>query len=124
MDLADLGAIADRERAARKPYRIRCCGAASCLSSGSKTVLDGLERAVADAGLGDRVQVCEVGCLRLCCEGPLVQVDPDGTFYQRVAPAETASIVGSLEGVITASAFRGDPGQPFFANQQAIVLEN
>ena len=32
----------------------------------------------------DRVQVCEVGCMRLCCEGPLVQVDPDGPLYQRV----------------------------------------
>ena len=36
------------------------------------------KQAVAEAGLGDRVQVAGVGCLRLCGEGPLVQVDPDG----------------------------------------------
>jgi len=124
MDLADLGAIADRERASRKDFRIRCCGAASCLWSGSKTVLDGLEAAVAAAGLVHRVQVCEVGCMRLCCEGPLVQVDPYGTFYQRVVPAETASIVAALDGVTTADAHQGDPSQSFFARQQAIVLEN
>ena len=115
----------DRERAARKPFRIRCCGAASCLSSGSKTVLDGLEAAVADAGLGDRVQVSEVGCMRLCCEGPLVQVDPDGPFYQRVAPARRPPrSSAALDGVTTADAHRGDAGQPFFARQLAIVLEN
>jgi len=124
MDLDDLGAIADRERASRKAFRVRCCGAAGCLSSGSKTVQDGLEAAVAAAGLEDRVQVCEVGCMRLCCEGPLVQVDPHGTLYQRVAPAETASIVAALDGVTTAGAHQGDPSQSFFARQQAIVLEN
>ncbi len=112
MDLADLQAIAETERSARKPVRIRCCTAAGCLSSGSMKVKEGLEAAVAQAGLGDQVQVCAVGCLRLCCEGPLVQVDPDGPLYERVTPDDAASIVAALDGGPEATARRGDPHQP------------
>jgi bidirectional [NiFe] hydrogenase diaphorase subunit len=69
------------------------------------------------------VQVCAVGCLRLCCEGPLVQVDPEGALYQKVTAENAASIVGSLTGG-HATAHRGDPKSPFFANQSSVVLEN
>ena len=35
-------------------------------------------------------QVVGVGCMRLCCEGPLVQVDPDGALYEKVTPDDAA----------------------------------
>ena len=57
MDLDDLHAIAEKERSSRKPVRIRCCAAASCLSSGSMKIMEGLNAAIEQAGLGDRVQV-------------------------------------------------------------------
>jgi bidirectional [NiFe] hydrogenase diaphorase subunit len=123
MDLADLRAIAEAERAARKPVRIRCCTSAGCLSSGSMKVKEGLEAAIAAASLGEQVGVCEVGCMRLCSEGPLVGVDPDETLYERVTPGDAPSIVGALGGA-EATARRGDLRRPFFARQMAIVLEN
>jgi bidirectional [NiFe] hydrogenase diaphorase subunit len=104
--------------------RIRCCTAAACLWSGSIKIKEGLDAAVAQAGLGHRVQVSEVGCMRLCSEGPLVQVDPEGSLYQRVKPEEVASIVGALDDGPEATAQRGDHEDPFFARQMAIVLEN
>jgi bidirectional [NiFe] hydrogenase diaphorase subunit len=124
MDLDDLHAIAVKERAAQKPVRIRCCAAAGCLSSGSAKVQEGLEAAIAQGDLGDRAEVLEVGCMRLCCEGPLVQVDPDGPLYERVGPEDAASIVQALDGGPAATARRGDPGRPFFTRQWAVVLEN
>src|SRR5262249_44565029 len=124
MDLDDLQAIAARERAARKPVQIRCCTAAGCLSSGSAKVAEGLEAALAQAGLVERAEVREVGCLLLCCEGPLVQVDPEGPLYERVLPEQAASIVQALDGGPEAQARRGDPRRPFFARQTSIVLEN
>ena len=93
MDLDDLQAIAEKEREERKAVRIRCCTAAGCLSSGSKAVAEGLEAAIARAGLADTVQVGEVGCMRLCCEGPLLHVDPDGPLYERVTPADAPTII-------------------------------
>ena len=90
MDLAELQEIAEQERQARKPIRIRCCVAAGCLSANAQTVKQELEAAVAAAGIDDRVEVCGVGCMRLCSRGPLVQVDPDGALYANVTPASPA----------------------------------
>ena len=76
MVIDDLVEIAEKERAARKKYVIRCCMAAGCMSSDSKGVKEQLEKAVADAGLQNEVEVRGVGCMKLCCEGPLVAADP------------------------------------------------
>ncbi len=123
MDLVELQEIAEKELAARKPIRIRVCTAAGCLSSGAHDVQKRLEEAVEHASLGATVEVCAVGCMRLCCEGPLVQLDPGSSLYERVGSDQAASIVSGLNGgAVTAR--RCDPGRPFFARQKSIVLEN
>ncbi|MFB3818067.1 MAG: NADH-quinone oxidoreductase subunit NuoF [Candidatus Methylomirabilales bacterium] len=123
MDLAELLEIAERERKARKAIRLRCCLAAGCLSSQGGAVKAALDQAVAAAGLTDSVDVVGVGCLGLCSQGPLVQVDPMGTLYEKVTPADAPSIVAALTAG-TATARQGDPQHPFFARQLPIVLEN
>ena len=82
MVIDDLNEIAEKERAARKKYVIRCCMAAGCMSSNSKGVKEGLDKAVKEAGLEDQVEVRGVGCMKLCCQGPLVQVDTHGEGAQ------------------------------------------
>jgi bidirectional [NiFe] hydrogenase diaphorase subunit len=123
MDAQQLLDVGRTERQSQLPLRIRCCMAAGCLSSNSQAVFEQLKHAVDAKGLENKVRVCAVGCLRLCCEGPLVQVDPDGALYQKVAAENAASIVGSLTGG-QAAAVRGDPTSPFFAQQSSVVLEN
>ena len=98
MDLHILQQIKEKELAGRKRHTLRCCMAAGCMSSNSQAVKDGLEKAVADAGLVDQVEVRGVGCMKLCCQGPLVQVDPEGSLYQRVTADDTASLVSTLKG--------------------------
>jgi bidirectional [NiFe] hydrogenase diaphorase subunit len=123
MDAQQLIELGTREKRSQLPLRIRCCMAAGCLSANSQSVFDRLKHAVDAQGLENKVQVCAVGCLRLCCEGPLVQVDPEGALYQKVTAENAASIVGSLTGG-QATAVCGDPNSPFFANQSSVVLEN
>jgi bidirectional [NiFe] hydrogenase diaphorase subunit len=123
MDLIDLLTIAEKERTSRRPIQVRVCSAAGCLSSNARAVRQGLDAAIARNGLGDRVQVCEVGCMRLCCEGLLVRVEPEGALYQQVAPEQAASIIGTLDGGV-AEARQGDPNSSFFARQRPVVLEN
>lgn len=123
MDLADLLEIKEKELRARKPIRLRCCLAAGCMSSNGQAVKESLDRAVQEAGLADEVEVRGVGCMRLCCEGPLVAVDPAGILYQKVRPEDAAAIVGALKGG-EAQVERGDLNHPFFAKQMSIVLEN
>ena len=78
MDLSELTQIKEKELASRKKYTLRCCMAAGCVSSNAASVKEELEQAVADAGLSHEVEVRGVGCMRLCCEGPLVEQDPAG----------------------------------------------
>ncbi len=136
MVIDDLIEIAEKERAARKKHVLRCCLAAGCMSSNSKGVKEALEKAVKDAGLEDQVEVRGVGCMKLCCQGPLVQMDShdegatvevsavgQGPLYQKVTPEDAASLVGTLKGKKT-KVQRGDPKHPFFAEQLSIVLAN
>src|SRR5512140_589343 len=123
MVIDDLVAIAEKERASQKKYVIRCCMAAGCMSSDSKGVKESLEKAVKEAGLEEQVEVRGVGCMKLCCQGPLVQIDPTNTLYQRVSPEVAASLIATLNGGET-SAEQGDPNAPFFTNQLSIVLGN
>ena len=149
MVIDDLNEIAEKERAARKKYVIRCCMAAGCMSSNSKGVKEGLDKAVKEAGLEDQVEVRGVGCMKLCCQGPLVQVDSaaetaddasrithhtsatcvvvdakdQGPLYQKVTPEDAASLIGTLKGGKTLVQL-GDPKDPFFTEQFSIVLAN
>jgi bidirectional [NiFe] hydrogenase diaphorase subunit len=149
MVIDDLVEIAEKDRAGRKRYTIRCCMAAGCMSSNSKGVKEALEKAVKEANLADQVEVRGVGCMKLCCQGPLVQIDSqveptkDGTrttqqgpgscvlvdglvhgpLYEKVTPEDAASVVGTLNGGQT-KVSTGDPQQPFFTEQLSIVLAN
>jgi len=74
MDLSELIEIAQKERASEKPVQIRCCVAAGCLSANSQAVKERLEETVTAKNLTAKVEVRGVGCMRLCCQGPLVEV--------------------------------------------------
>ncbi len=123
MDLRELQQIAEKETARRRPVQIRVCTASGCLSSGAEGVRQELASAVTAAGLGDRVEVGAVGCMRLCGAGPLVRVDPQEVLYEQVTTSQAPSIVRALDGS-TAEARRGDLQSPFFTRQHLRVLEN
>src|SRR5208282_134951 len=112
MVIDDLNEIAGKERAARKKTVIRCCMAAGCVSSNSEGVKKSLEEAVKDAGLSDEVEVRGVGCMKLCCEGPLVVVDPARKLYEKVTPEDALELIKSLKGGKT-DLKQGDLNHPF-----------
>jgi bidirectional [NiFe] hydrogenase diaphorase subunit len=123
VELADLHAIAEKERASRPPVEVRCCVAAGCVSADSPAVLDGLKQAITEAALSDRVRAVGVGCLRLCSQGPLVEVAPAGTLYQKVTTQTAPSVIAGLDGgTVTAEPL--DANAPFFSRQASVVLEN
>jgi bidirectional [NiFe] hydrogenase diaphorase subunit len=119
----DLLQIKEKELAGQKKFTLRCCMAAGCMSSDSRGVKEHLEKAVHAAGVQEEVEVRGVGCMRLCCQGPLVHCDPQNTLYERVLPENAASIVASLAGG-RANASQTDPDAPFFKHQMSIVLAN
>ena len=98
MIIDDLDAIAEAERSSGKKIVIRCCMAAGCMSSHSEAVKTALEKVIRDSGLSDRIEVRGVGCMRLCCQGPLVGIDPEGVIYEKVTPEDAPALVISTQG--------------------------
>ena len=138
MVIDDLIEIAEKEKASRKKFLVRCCMAAGCMSSSAKGVKDALEKAVKESGLEDKVEVRGVGCMKLCCQGPLVQIDSheegegrtvsvqtagQGPLFVKVTPEDAPSLIATLKGGKT-QVEQGDPKQPFFTEQMSIVLAN
>jgi bidirectional [NiFe] hydrogenase diaphorase subunit len=124
MTLTELHEIKEHELASRKKTVIRCCMAAGCASQGGDELLKNLGQAVEDAGLGDEVEVRGVGCMKLCCQGPLVQTDPDEILYQKVEPGDAKAIVEAIKTGSAANLSLGDPKSSFFAKQVSVVLGN
>ena len=70
------------EMAKHTAYRkqILVCGGTGCTSSGSKKVIDALEKELKAKGIED-VLVVKTGCFGLCALGPILIVYPEGAFY-------------------------------------------
>ncbi len=124
MDLAELRDIAEKQRLARKRIRIHCCTSSGCQASRSLEIKQRLTDAVVAEGLADEAQVVSVGCMGFCGQGPMVEVDPDGTLYEKVTPDHAPAIVAALKGGDAPDVPRGDPQHPFFARQVHIVRKN
>ncbi len=122
MDRGELADLARRERESWKPARLHCCAASGCLATGAGDVQKAMRQAVADRGIGDRVQVVGVGCLGLCGRGPLVELAPDGGLFERVSAADAPSLVGAAVGETPRPA-RLDTTHPFFSSQVKVVCE-
>jgi bidirectional [NiFe] hydrogenase diaphorase subunit len=123
MTLNDLNHLKAQELAARKKITLRCCLAAGCMSSNAKGVKQRLEQAVLAAGLQDEVEVRGVGCMKLCCEGPLVQADPQNQLYVKVTAENAPTIIAALQGE-QVDLPQADPEAAFFTKQLSIVLAN
>jgi bidirectional [NiFe] hydrogenase diaphorase subunit len=125
MTREELKEIVDRERARRAgyPQRINVCAAAGCLSCQSGQLVAALSEAIKAKGLDKVCEVTPVGCLGLCAAGAMVTVEPAGTVYHNVTPADAAPLVEALS-TGPLQRLQGPPDQPFFTDQVRIVLEN
>ena len=69
------------------------CGGTGCTSSGSKKILDTLEKEIAKHGLQNEIGIVKTGCFGLCALGPIMIVYPEGAFYSMVNEEDIPEIV-------------------------------
>jgi bidirectional [NiFe] hydrogenase diaphorase subunit len=117
----DVMAEAARKQDGQYVHHIHVCMESGCMSSQSDVVLAQLKEQIEKQGCAQSVQVKPVGCLGLCCNGPLVKADE--RLYQNVQGNDASAIVASLEGQPLTSRLC-DTSQPFFSRQKLIVREN
>ena len=69
------------------------CGGTGCTSSGSKKIIDALEKEIKKNGLENEVGIVKTGCFGLCALGPIMIVYPEGAFYSMVKEEDIPEIV-------------------------------
>jgi (2Fe-2S) ferredoxin len=67
-----------------------------CHRKDSGTLVQYLESEVSDRGL-DGVMISSAGCLKLCEQGPVMVVYPEGHWYGAVDEAKADGILDALE---------------------------
>ena len=72
--------------------RVLVCGGTGCVTSGSQKIKDKLEFEIHKENL-NQFQVIFTGCQGFCEQGPLVQIEYDGTFYCQVDEEGARKIV-------------------------------
>ncbi len=102
-------------------HHINVCMESGCTSSQSDVVLAQLQEQTQKRGCAQSVRVKPVGCMGLCCNGPLVRVDD--RLYQNVTPADAGEIIASLNGPVV-ERLVCDTQHPFFTKQKLVVREN
>ncbi|MEO1003459.1 MAG: NuoF family protein [Cyanobacteria bacterium J06638_7] len=116
------------------PLQLRCCAASGCRSAGAEALQAALLAARDQlGGAAEAVTIKPVGCLRLCGRGPLVALDRSGEgshgqatteLYAELTPEQAPALLRAATGASDELAARRlDPAHPFFALQQAVVLE-
>jgi bidirectional [NiFe] hydrogenase diaphorase subunit len=125
LTIEDLEGIARIEKDKRESftYQINVCIAAGCLSCQSGVVKEAFEKEVSRRGWENWCNVKGVGCLGLCAAGPLISIEPDGTYYRGVGVSDVSEILESLGGAPIPRLDCGASTQ-FFEQQPKIVLEN
>jgi NADH:ubiquinone oxidoreductase subunit F (NADH-binding)/(2Fe-2S) ferredoxin len=134
----DLGGIADRVNASLGRYKamLMVCTGTACVSAKGFSIRDRLVEKIASKGIADDYLVVGTGCNGFCAVGPIIVVQPEGVFYQKVAEKDLDDILEQhlLGGKPVERLLYEDPATgkahskmdeiTFFGKQQLIALRN
>ncbi len=124
--------IIDKRERVKK--RIRVCDGPGCHSGGGAKLIEQFQQLLRERKLDDRFEAVATGCHGFCARGPIVVVEPENIFYQRVRVEHVAQIVDKsvignewVEELLYEDPDTGKPivyerDLPFYANQERIVF--
>ena len=116
--------------------QLMLCSGTGCQASRSIPFRDALQKELERQGLLEEIKIIETGCNGFCAVGPVMLVQPEGIFYQRLTPEIVPHLVEEhfLKGRPVKKLFYVEPASkktipkmneiPFFANQMFWVMRN
>ncbi|MBN2034740.1 MAG: NADH-quinone oxidoreductase subunit NuoF [Deltaproteobacteria bacterium] len=112
------------------------CGGTACRASGSEDIREALKKELARHKLENEIRIIETGCNGFCAQGPLMIVQPENIFYQKLTVDIIPHLVEEhfLKGRPVKKLFYKEPASeetiptmediPFYSKQKLIVLKN
>ncbi|MGC9214578.1 NADH-quinone oxidoreductase subunit NuoF [Athalassotoga sp.] len=120
----------------KRKHTIYVCAGGGCISAGEISVKQALEAEIEKHELKGEVEIVETGCMSSCSLGPIMVIDEDKIFYQKLKPSDAKEIVEEhlLKGrVVQRLLYKGPSGEikprateeiPFFTRQVKIATRN
>lgn len=71
--------------------RVRLCSGTACTATGTPQVLSAMEEEAGKRGIN--LDIVKTGCQGLCQKGPVMKVEPQGIFYQKLKPEHAKAII-------------------------------
>ncbi len=129
-------AAEERERLAGYKGMLMVCAGTGCVAAKAFDIEEELEKELREQGLDGQYLVVPTGCNGFCAMGPIVVLQPEGVFYQKLNKVAVKRIVEQhlIGGEPVARYLHKVPGSktpiplqrdiPFFAKQELIALRN
>jgi len=116
--------------------QLMLCGGSGCQANRSVEFKEALEAELNRQGLSDEIKIIETGCNGFCAVGPVMLVQPEGIFYQKLTAEDVPFMVEEhfLKGRPVKKLFYVEPASketipsmdqiPFFSHQMFWVMRN
>jgi len=136
LEIKDLEKIKDKTKKETYKAHLMICAGTGCISAKAYVIKDLLEKEIQKKGLEKDFAVVQTGCNGFCAQGPIVVVQPEGIFYQKIAENDVPLIVEEhlIKGTPVKKLMYTVYGSknpipkmediPFFKTQQLIALRN
>lgn len=112
-----------RKKNEQYEHSIDVCVAAACVSMQSDKIKKSIEDEVKKKELGTSCRVRGVGCMGLCAEGPLINIDNGKSLYCNVKEEDAQEIVSTIDKE-PVERLKLSADVPFFDRQLKIALED
>jgi len=116
--------------------QLMLCGGTGCHASGTQKFQETLQNELERQGLTEEIKIIETGCNGFCAVGPVMLVQPEGIYYQKLKSTDVPHLVEEhfLKGRPVKKLFYVEPASketipnmeqiPFFAHQMFWVMRN
>jgi NADH-quinone oxidoreductase subunit F/NAD(P)H dehydrogenase (quinone)/NADP-reducing hydrogenase subunit HndC len=116
--------------------QLMLCGGTGCQAYESGHLREVLQKELERQGLADEVKIIETGCNGFCAVGPVMLVQPEGIFYQKLKAKQVPHLVEEhfLKGRPVKKLFYVEPASketipamdeiPFFKHQMFWAMRN
>jgi len=95
LTINDIDRIKEKKLAEQDKYKamLMICAGTGCVSAGSMTLFDLFDKELKERGLKNEYLPVPTGCNGFCAQGPIIVVQPEGIFYQKVKEKDIPVII-------------------------------